>query len=92
MNPFESLGDAAQRELREETGLEIELHGTLEVVEIINPPSEHRVIIYSEGRAVGGEIRSSSDLKSARFFQREEIIDLDLTPAVRALLERHGWA
>jgi 8-oxo-dGTP diphosphatase len=88
---FETIGAAARRELREETGLDIELDGTLDIVEIIDPPHEHRVIVYSRGRPVGGTVRASSDLIDVRFVPRREVKDLDLTPAVRALLERHGW-
>jgi 8-oxo-dGTP diphosphatase len=88
---FESLGAAARRELKEETGLEIELDGTIDIVEIINPPNEHRVIVYSTGRAVGGSVQASSDLLDVRFVPRDEVRTLDLSPAVRALLQRHGW-
>src|SRR5436189_369752 len=35
---FESIGEAAARELREETGLEVDVQGQFRVYEIINPP------------------------------------------------------
>jgi hypothetical protein len=32
------------------------------VYEIINPPDEHRIIIYSLGRVVGGSLRAADDI------------------------------
>jgi 8-oxo-dGTP diphosphatase len=91
VEPFESIEDAARRELLEETGLEIEIDRTVDVVQIIDPPHEHRVIVYTHASPVRGTVSGSSDLSSARFFARAEVADLDLTPTVRDVLTRHGW-
>jgi 8-oxo-dGTP pyrophosphatase MutT (NUDIX family) len=88
---FETLEEAARREIREETGLDIKVQRTMDVVEIIDPPNEHRIIVYAEASPVGGILVSSSDLSTARFFAREELVDLDVTPAVGEVLRRHGW-
>src|SRR5438552_19110550 len=59
---FESIAEAATRELREETGLDVEIQGQFRVYEIINPPDEHRIVIYSWGKVVGGSATASDDL------------------------------
>jgi 8-oxo-dGTP diphosphatase len=89
VRPFESVEDAAKRELLEETGLQIEVDRQAGVFEIIDPP-EHRVIVYSWGRPVGGELRASTDLSEIRFVERRTLASLDLTPFVREVLERMG--
>jgi 8-oxo-dGTP diphosphatase len=91
VEPFETIEEAAQREIREETGLEIQVDRKIDIVEIINPPHEHRIIVYTQASPVGGRLNGSSDLSSAHFFARHEIAELDLTPAVRDVLTRHGW-
>lgn len=91
VEPFETLEDAARREIREETGLDIVVSRTLDVVEIIDPPIEHRIIVYAQASPVGGTLNSASDLSAARFFARDELGTLDVTPAVGEVLRKHGW-
>ncbi|HEV7806007.1 MAG TPA: NUDIX domain-containing protein [Solirubrobacteraceae bacterium] len=91
VEPFETLEDAARREILEETGLDIKVSRTLDIVEIIDPPREHRIIVYALASPIGGRLVASSDLTSARFFAREELLGLDVTPAVDAVLRKHGW-
>jgi 8-oxo-dGTP diphosphatase len=86
VRPFESIDEAARREIREETGLEIAVESQLGVWEIIEPPAEHRVIVYSIARPVGGELRASSDLAEVRYWSIDEVEHLDLTPTVRSVL------
>jgi 8-oxo-dGTP diphosphatase len=88
---FESIEEAARREIREETGLEIEVEGRAGVFELINPPNEHRVIVYSWARPIGGVAASASDLFDMRFFSPEEATQLDLSPLVREVLASIGW-
>jgi ADP-ribose pyrophosphatase YjhB (NUDIX family) len=91
VEPFETLEDAARREIREETGLDIKVRRTMDVVEIIDPPTEHRIIVYALASPVGGRLDASSDISRARFFARDELVELDLTPAVGEVLRKHGW-
>ena len=91
VEPFETLEDAARREILEETGLDIKVTRTMDVIEIIDPPHEHRIIVYALASPVGGRLAAASDLSSARFFAREELAGLDVTPAVGEVLRKHGW-
>jgi len=84
---FESIAEAAARELQEETGLEIEVDKQFQVYEIIDPPNEHRIVIYSWARVRGGCLRAGDDVSEVRFVSFEELGDLPLTPLVRRVLQ-----
>jgi ADP-ribose pyrophosphatase YjhB (NUDIX family) len=88
---FEPIDDAARREALEETGLIIDVYRRAGVYEIINEPDEHRIVIYSEARPVGGELVPGSDLLDVKWFERHELDRLDLTPLVRLVLQTTGW-
>lgn len=91
VEPFESFEDAVKRELLEETGLEIDVGEQLGVYEIIAPPDEHRVIVYSRAMVKSGELRSASDSSNVRFFSKDELAGLNVTPFVRRVLRDAGW-
>ena len=73
IHAFESIAEAAVRELREETGLLVEVEDRFKVYEIINPPNEHRIVIYSWAKVVGGEAKASDDLSELKFFELKEL-------------------
>lgn len=87
---LEPIAAAARREIKEELGVELgELH-LFDVAEIVNPPEEHRVVIYFYANLVDGTIKASSDLSDARFFDEQEvragIADGIFTPTVALTL------
>jgi 8-oxo-dGTP diphosphatase len=90
IHAFESIAGAAAREIEEETGLSVEVGDQFRVYEIINPPNEHRIVIYSWGKARAGIPKASDDLSDVRFFSVEELGDVPLTPLVRGVLEDAG--
>jgi 8-oxo-dGTP diphosphatase len=90
INAFERIAEAAARELLEETGLKVEVGSQFRAYEIVNPPSEHRIVIYSWARVAEGVPKASDDLSEVRFFSSEELFDLPVTPLVRRVLEDTG--
>lgn len=74
----EAVDVAALRELKEETGVEAELTGLLDVVDGVFTSREtgettrHYVMIDYAARWTGGEPLAGDDAADARFFSREE--------------------
>ena len=89
----ETLTDAAVREIREETGLEVELGGVVWVGEALgdgDPPEHHVVLVDFAGRVTGGEMVAGDDASDAAFVPLEELRSLPLTPTMYNLLETLG--
>jgi 8-oxo-dGTP diphosphatase len=87
IHAFESIAEAAAREFQEETGLTVEVGTQFKVYEIVNPPNEHRIVIYSWAKVIGGTPKASDDLSDIKFFSASELGDIPLTPLVRRVLE-----
>jgi 8-oxo-dGTP diphosphatase len=90
IHAFERIAEAAARELQEETGLTVEVGSQFKVYEIVNPPNEHRIVIYSWAKVTGGTPKASDDLSEVRFFSPDELEDVSVTPLVRMVLQDAG--
>jgi len=90
IHAFESIAQAAAREIEEETGLRVDVGNQFAVHEIISPPDEHRIVIYSRGKLLEGTPRASDDLSAVKWFSIDELGDVLLTPLVQKVLEDAG--
>ncbi len=77
----------AVRECREETGLEVELTGILDVISGGELPGEANFTVVYRGRVVGGALRAGDDAEEARFFPPDVLPPLAFA-STRAALER----
>jgi mutator protein MutT len=89
----ERLEDAVRREVREETGLEIEPLAMFEIFERIMPDSEarpeyHYVLIDYLCRAVGGQLAAASDVSQAAWVSEQNLREYRLTEGTLAVVER----
>src|SRR6266446_6405727 len=72
----ETFAQTLERELLEEAGINVEVRNIFKTYELINPPSEHRVIVYLIADHRSGEPVASSDLSEVRFFGSGELREL----------------
>lgn len=88
----ERLTDAARREVKEETGLDVELTGLLGVFEVIRRDGEgrveyHYVLVDYRGEVKGGDLAPGSDVGDAKWVKLSDVRSLPLTPTFSKLLE-----
>lgn len=75
----ERLEEALRREVKEETGLDVEIERVIGIYDDPNrDPRGHVVTVAYLCREVGGELRASTDAKEARRFTFEEAADIKL--------------
>jgi 8-oxo-dGTP diphosphatase len=94
----ETLVEGVLREVREETGLEVEILGLIDVAETIRDASvgaadDHFVLIDYSARVISGTAEAASDTAEARWFSLEELDALPLWSEMRRIIalsaERH---
>lgn len=91
IEPGETAREAARREVLEETGLEVEVQGLVDVHDILLHDvsgllSAHYVLAVFWGRWQGGEPIAATDVVGARFVGTTQLGDLTLTPGVDRLV------
>lgn len=89
----EKLEDGIRREVREETGLEVDQLSVFEIFERIMPDSEgkteyHYVLIDYLCRPAGGQLTPASDVSNARWVAQQNLRDYRLTEGTLAVVER----
>jgi mutator protein MutT len=89
----ETLEDSIVREMREETGLEIEVGPVIEVFDRITRDDDgevryHFVLVDYLCWPVGGELHASSDVADARFVDPSELPHYNLTNKANEVIAR----
>jgi ADP-ribose pyrophosphatase YjhB (NUDIX family) len=81
----ERLIDAIAREIREETGLEVDVGSLVEVVEVIDG-ERHFVIFDYRCTPRAGELRAGSDAAEVARVRPAELAHFELTDAVKGVI------
>ncbi len=89
----ESLADAVRREVREETGLEIEPLGVLEIFERIirdaeGVPEYHYVLIDYVCRITGGQLAAGDDVCQVEWVRRRDLPKRQITEGTLGVIEK----
>ncbi len=89
----ETVRQAARREAREETGLDVEAGEVLEVFDSIYPDSDgrtryHYVLIDFLCRPVGGELRAGGDAAQARWVAEGELADFKVSESATRVIRK----
>ncbi len=72
----ESVEEAAVREAREETGLEIQLEDLVGIYSFPEGPPTSGIIVFYRARPVGGALRAGDDALDVRVFQPDDVPEL----------------
>ena len=82
----ETPKEAARRELKEETGIEVDVEGVLDRVRVpAEGEASYRLTVFF-GRATGGSLKAGSDAESAEWVHLDEIEDRAMTPGTPELI------
>lgn len=87
LEPGETLVQGIAREVREETGLIVEVGVLACVVEHISD-GYHYVILDYLARPIGGTLAAATDVTAAKFVDETELAALPLTNGLAALIAR----
>lgn len=86
----ETLHEAALRELREETGLEAEIIGLVDAVDLMpgHDNESHYTLIDFLARCTGGALEPGSDAADARWFPLGDLGSLNLWEETRRVIRK----
>jgi 8-oxo-dGTP diphosphatase len=73
----EDVEDTARREIREETGLIVELERLFGVYSYFDDPRQHGIIILYLARIIGGALQAGDDASEVAFFGADELPPTD---------------
>ncbi len=87
----ETIAEAARRELLEETGLETEILGLIDVVDSIRNDADgaveyHYTLVDLAARVTGGTLAAGGDAMDARWFSLKEIGSMDLWSETKRII------
>lgn len=85
----ESMRAAAIREVREETGIEVELGEVIWVGDALgpgDPPVWHYTLVDYRGQMIGGILRAGDDAREVAWIPLRSALELPLTPTMLDLV------
>ncbi len=93
VEPGETIAEAALRELREEVGIDAEMIGFVDHVEIIERDDEHKVrhhfvVCAHVARWIAGEPQPGPEALEVRWVGKDEVAGLPTTPGLAAVLAK----
>ncbi|MFC1728144.1 NUDIX hydrolase [Nanoarchaeota archaeon] len=88
----ETVQEAAIREIKEETNLDVEIIKLIGHKEVINVPGEyHSIVFFHLAKPKHTNIEAKEDVSSAKFFDIEEIKKLKIAKSVEWALREAGF-
>jgi len=92
----EKVNDAAKREVKEETGLDVEIGDLIGIANIIQRDDEakvkyHYVVADFLGKIVGGKLHPTVEAPDARWVKSEELVNYKLTGSLLPIFEKIGF-
>jgi ADP-ribose pyrophosphatase YjhB (NUDIX family) len=89
----ETLERAVKREVREETGLRVDVVGFFEIFERIMPDAQgrteyHYVLVDFLCRPAGGKLKAGDDVASVAWVPKNRLSEYKITEGTRAVVER----
>jgi ADP-ribose pyrophosphatase YjhB (NUDIX family) len=88
------MRDAVAREVREETGLTVEVGSVVwagDIMDDAQPPNYHYVVVDFAASAVGGQLEAGDDAAEVRWVPQDEVRSMQLTPTMNELLDEIGF-
>lgn len=85
----ESMQEAAVREVREETGIDVELDEVVWVGDAIgpgDPPAWHYTLVDFKARVIGGTLAAADDAEEVAWVPLDEVLELAVTPTMPDLV------
>jgi 8-oxo-dGTP diphosphatase len=88
----ETLEDAGRREIKEETGLEVEIVRFIGHKEIINTPENyHRIVFFHLAKTNSTDVVAKDDVSKVGFFSLDEIKSMKIAESVEWALRKAGF-
>lgn len=89
----ETLAEGVRREVREETGLEVEPLGVVQIFERIirdaaGEAEYHYVLIDYECRVIGGSLRAADDVSRVEWVPRAKLAEFRITTGTLPVIEK----